>query len=154
MSEHGATVIPGSRQPGDHDWRPVVAPYQRAEVWRALLQLATTLLPLVCVFWALLTKFATLMPEGGFSMPLELMGIAGMQINAVIMVLNLLPVPPLDGGRIAVSLLPRELSYQYAKIEPSGMMILVLMLFTRMLDRVIGPFTDGTVNAVGRFFGI
>ena len=106
------------------------------------------------VFWALLTKLATLMPDGGVSAPLELMGIAGMQINAVIMVLNLLPLPPLDGGRIAVSLLPRDLSYQFAKIEPYGMMILVLLLFSSMLDRVVSPFTDGTVHAVGRFFGI
>ena len=51
------------------------------------------------------------------------------------MVLNLFPLPPLDGGRIAVSLLPHRLAYRFARIEPYGLIIIVLMLLaTRVLS--------------------
>ena len=60
-------------------------------------------------------------------------------INVVLMVLNLLPLPPLDGGRIAVSLLPNRYAYRYAQIEPYGMLILVVLLVTGMLSWVLGP---------------
>jgi Zn-dependent protease len=106
------------------------------------------------VFWAFIAKFATLVPWSIYSLPLGNMGEAGIQINTVIMVLNLLPLPPLDGGRIAVSLLPRDLSYRFAKLEPYGMMILVLLLFSNVLNRIIGPFIYGTYHAVEQLFGI
>jgi Zn-dependent protease len=56
------------------------------------------------------------------------------------MVLNLLPIPPLDGGRMAVSLLPHRLAYQFSKIEPYGFMILLLLLMTGILGAIILPF--------------
>ncbi|OZI23192.1 site-2 protease family protein [Bordetella genomosp. 9] len=55
---------------------------------------------------------------------------AGVQINLVLMALNLLPLLPLDGGRILYSLLPNRLAYQYSRIEPYGMMIVLLLLFS------------------------
>jgi Zn-dependent protease len=64
---------------------------------------------------------------------------AGMQINAVLMVLNLLPLPPLDGGRIAVSLLPDRLAWRYARIEPYGFPILLILLFTGLLGAILWP---------------
>lgn len=64
---------------------------------------------------------------------------AGIMINMVLMVLNLLPLPPLDGGRIAVSLLPNRMAYRYAQIEPYGMIILVVLLVTGALSWVLGP---------------
>jgi Zn-dependent protease len=57
----------------------------------------------------------------------------------VLMVLNLLPLPPLDGGRIAVSLLPNRLAYRFAQIEPYGMMILVVLMVTGVLGLLLGP---------------
>ena len=53
--------------------------------------------------------------------------------------LNLIPLPPLDGGRIAVSLLPNHLAYKYAQIERYGFLILIILLMTHILDLIIFP---------------
>jgi Zn-dependent protease len=54
------------------------------------------------------------------------------------MLLNLLPIPPLDGGRIAVGLLPPRLAYQFGKVEPYGFMILLLLMATGWLSNILG----------------
>jgi Zn-dependent protease len=63
----------------------------------------------------------------------------GIQINVVLMVLNLLPLPPLDGGRVAISLLPHQQAFQLSKIEPYGMFILIFMAITPVLGAVLFP---------------
>jgi Zn-dependent protease len=104
--------------------------------------------------WALILKLAEQMPDNPFALPMSLMGEAGMSINAVLMVLNLVPLPPLDGGRIAVSLLPRPAAYQLAKIEPYGFIIVVLLLMTGVLGQLIGPLINGTIHQVSLLFGL
>ncbi|HUF80075.1 MAG TPA: site-2 protease family protein [Burkholderiales bacterium] len=94
---------------------------------------------LMAVFWALVLKTGLLMGGGYFSVPLMLMGAAGVLFNIIIMVLNLVPLPPLDGGRILVSLLPLRLSRQVARIEPYGFFILIVLLFTGALGVVLWP---------------
>jgi len=106
------------------------------------------------VLWILVAKLAPIVHDESVAMYLREMGRAGVRINAIIMVLNLLPLPPLDGGRIAVSLLPRELSYRFASIEPYGMMILGLLLLSTLLQRVVGPVVNGTLMATQRIFGL
>ena len=64
----------------------------------------------------------------------------GVVINISLMVLNLLPIPPLDGGRIAVSLLPHSLAIPFARLEPFGFFILLALLFTHVLERLMRPF--------------
>ena len=54
---------------------------------------------------------------------------AGVLVNLVLMLLNLLPIPPLDGGRIVTSLLPRRAAWGFAKLEPLGVPLLLLLLF-------------------------
>ena len=83
-----------------------------------------------------------------------LMGFAGIKINAILLVLNLLPLPPLDGGRIAVSLLPHRIACRYAQIEPYGFMILLFLLFTGVLGAGIGPFIMITIKMVAWFVGL
>ena len=67
------------------------------------------------------------------------MAMAGVQVNLVLMALNLLPIPPLDGGRIVFSLLPNRLAWQYAKIEPYGMVIVIVLLVTDVLWVLMRP---------------
>jgi len=103
---------------------------------------------LMALFWALVLKFAASIPENAYALPMGLMGKAGIQINVVLMVLNLLPVPPLDGGRIAVSLLPHELSYRFSRIEPYGMFILLLLLFSGMLGIILWPLVNTVMQLI------
>ncbi|OGV75978.1 MAG: peptidase M50 [Methylotenera sp. RIFCSPLOWO2_02_FULL_45_14] len=92
----------------------------------------------MAVFWALMLKYSVLMPEA-FILPLALMAKAGVMINIVLMVLNLLPLPPLDGGRIAVSLLPHHLAQPFAQLERYGFIILIVLLFTGVLSKILMP---------------
>lgn len=109
---------------------------------------------LMAFFWALVIKLGIVMPEHNFVKPMVLMGIAGIEINVILMVLNLLPLPPLDGGRMAVSLLPHRIAYQFAKIEPYGFMILLGLLFSGVLGAVIGPAVTWTKLMIVSIFGL
>jgi Zn-dependent protease len=70
---------------------------------------------------------------------LQLMARAGIMINVVLMALNQLPILPLDGGRIAVSLLPHRLAMSYSRLEPYGFMVIILLLATGLLDNLMSP---------------
>jgi len=70
------------------------------------------------------------------------MAMAGINVNLVLMALNLLPVPPLDGGRIVFSLLPNRLAWQYSRIEPYGLVIVLLLLVTDVLWVLMRPFME------------
>jgi Zn-dependent protease len=94
----------------------------------------------MAIFWALVIKFSP--AAQAFAVPMEMMGRAGVSINIVLMVLNLLPLPPLDGGRIAVSLLPNHLAQPFAQLERYGFIILVALLFTGVLAMILGPFIE------------
>ncbi len=104
---------------------------RRDMVWVALAGPAANLL--MAIFWALMIRFAILLHSEYISQPLGLMGKAGISINVVLMVLNLLPLPPLDGGRVALGLLPPRLAYKYSQIEPWGMPILLVLMVTNLL---------------------
>jgi len=81
------------------------------------------------------------------------MAMAGMIINGVLFFLNLLPIPPLDGGRIAVSLLPDRLAWKYARIEPFGFPILIVLIVTGALGVILGPLLSGFLFGLMRLFG-
>jgi Zn-dependent protease len=92
----------------------------------------------MAVLWALLLKAAA---AGAVweSAHLLLMAKVGVSVNLVLMALNLLPIPPLDGGRIAVSLLPVHAAHAYARIEPYGLFIIVGLLAFGVLDNLMDP---------------
>lgn len=95
----------------------------------------------MAIVWAVLFRASA---GGGAldSEALQVMAHAGIMINVVLMVLNLLPIPPLDGGRIAVSLLPHRLADAYGRLEPYGFMVVILLLATGMLDVIMRPLTN------------
>jgi Zn-dependent protease len=104
--------------------------------------------------WGLLYKMGMVFPENYFAEPLLGMAQIGLQINLVLMVLNLLPLPPLDGGRVAVSLLPHRQAFQLAKIEPYGMFILIFLAITPVLSWVLTPLVNLAYRLILMLFGI
>jgi len=101
----------------------------------------------MAVFWALMIQLGHTLGSGFASAPLMLMGAAGVFINVILMSLNLIPLPPLDGGRIAVSLLPVKQAMQFARLEPYGLFILLGLLFTGVLGIILWPL-------IGVFLGL
>jgi Zn-dependent protease len=94
---------------------------------------------LMAIVWALLLKLAIDAPDFGYGEALAEMARVGININAVLMILNLIPLPPLDGGRIMVSLLPDRAAWKFAQLERWGLFILLALLFTHVLDLLIYP---------------
>jgi Zn-dependent protease len=94
--------------------------------------------------WAVLLKLAVLLPDGRPAAFLELMAQAGILVNLIFTFLNLLPILPLDGGRILASLLPRRAAWQYAKLEPWGLPLLVVLLLTNVLNFVLAPLVGAS----------
>ena len=94
--------------------------------------------------WALLLKLAVLLPASSVSVPLGLMAEAGVVVNLVFMCLNLLPILPLDGGRILASLLPSRAAWQYSRLEPWGLPVLVLLLVTNVLNFLLEPLVGAS----------
>lgn len=92
----------------------------------------------MAILWLLFAKALVLlgMREQFFLM----VAAAGIQVNLMLMALNLLPVPPLDGGRILVGVLPHRLAWQVARVEPYGFVILLVLLFTNTLGFFVQPF--------------
>ena len=107
----------------------------------------------MAVGWAILFTIAARSEPGAYSVPMLKMADAGIQINAVLMVRNLLPIPPLDGGRIAVSLLPDRLAWQFARLEPFGFPILLVLLFTGILGEILWPLIVGFRFLLSTVFG-
>jgi Zn-dependent protease len=88
--------------------------------------------------WALLAQAAA--PSGPWASDgLYAMAQIGISINLVLMVLNLLPIPPLDGGRIAVGLLPARASHALAMMEPYGFIVILVLLVTGYLGVIMMP---------------
>jgi len=99
--------------------------------------------------WALLLKLTEALALSQFAVVLRLVCVAGIQVNVVLMVLNLLPILPLDGGRILASLLPHRMAWQYARLEPWGFPILLLLLFSGYLGVVLRPVVEASYLVIG-----
>jgi Zn-dependent protease len=107
----------------------------------------------MALIWALLVKIGLSLQGNYFALPLALMGAAGVFFNIIIMVLNLVPLPPLDGGRILVSLLPQRFAWRVARVEPYGFMILILLLLTGVLGTLLWPAIGALMALVAGLFG-
>ena len=106
------------------------------------------------VLWGLVCKIAISLPQSGPVNFLALVGQAGVLVNALIMIFNLFPLLPLDGGRIVAGLLPGRLSYSFSRTEPYGMIILILLLSTHVLDGILWPLVEMSTNSIYAIMGI
>ena len=143
----GTPFIFGYAKPVPVNFRKLNNP-KRDMVWVALAGPLTNLgLALISV--ALLSVTIHL-PDAmfWFAEPLAAMLQASIIINVVLFVVNLIPLPPLDGGRVAVGLLPNHLAYQLERIEPYGFFILVGLLMFGVFQAVLGPIIYGITKAL------
>lgn len=100
---------------------------------------------LMAIGWGVVAKLGYLLMDAlpFAALPMVYMGSAGILINLILMVLNLLPLPPLDGGRVVTGILPGPLAYRFSRIEPFGFVILLALLFTGVLGQVLWPLVQG-----------
>lgn len=120
-------------------------------LWVALAGPAANLF--MALAWALIIRMGVMLGDT-YSQPLELMGTAGIFINAVLMALNLLPLPPLDGGRIMTSILPNRYAWRYAQIEPYGFYILIFLMALGWLNVLLSPFISFALMVASVVAGI
>ena len=107
---------------------------------------------LMILFWAFIAKIGWL-TSSTFALAIFLVyiGSAGIFINAILMILNLLPILPLDGGRVLHSLLPPSWATSFGKLEPFGLPILVILLLTGALEILLTPVFLTYLIAGGSF---
>ena len=115
-------------------------------IWVAAAGPAANLL--MMLGWAALGKIALMAPASGPVVFVLLVAKAGIFVNAILMVFNLFPLLPLDGGRILAGLLPARASYAFSRIEPYGMLILVGLILTGLMGAFLWPLVDFSMNAV------
>ena len=91
--------------------------------------------------WAMVAKLGLVLAVNDvlISGPMIYMGVAGVLVNGMLMLLNLLPLPPLDGGRVLVSILPPHLAWRVEKVEPYGFFILLALLYFGIVMMILWP---------------
>lgn len=109
---------------------------------------------LMALFWGLIAKLGVLLASSlhQSAVAIVYMGIAGIMINILLMIFNLLPIPPLDGSYVVAALLRGKAYDYYRAIEPYGNFILLFLLVTGSLFVIIGPLVTGLQSGITHFF--
>ena len=137
-----AGVIFGWAKPVPIDWRNLRRP-QRDMALVAAAGPAANLL--MAIAWAVLLKLGAWL-DGSLpwlSAPLIYMGLTGIIVNLLLAALNLIPLPPLDGSRVASALMPARWARVYNRIEPYGLFVLLLLLLSGGLQTLLMPVLGG-----------
>lgn len=111
---------------------------------------------LMACAWAVIWKLAYLLPESlvWVAVPLALMGQVGVLFNLILMILNILPIPPLDGSRILAWLLPPRIAMQLDRMEGYGIFIIIGLLFLGLWQYVIHPATTFFTGLLIQIFAL
>ncbi len=106
----------------------------------AVVALAGPVSNLIMAFiWALIIRLGIFIGTNAeaISLPLIYTGVAGISINLVLAMINLLPIPPLDGSRILTGILPNYWAWQYNRLERYGFILLLVLLYTKILNVIL-----------------
>jgi len=105
---------------------------------------------LMLLFWAMSAKIIISLGNDSnhLTQLLFVMCSIGITINIVLMILNLFPILPLDGGRILTAMLPRNLAITFSRLEPYGLIILVVLLLSGILWKILLPLIGGTQSLI------
>ena len=106
------------------------------------------------VLWAILGKIAISLDASGPTYFLASVAEAGIFVNALLMVFNLFPLLPLDGGRILTGLLPDKMAYTFSRTEPYGMLILIALIVTGVMGRFMWPLIDISMKSIYAIIGL
>ena len=106
------------------------------------------------IIWAVLGKIAISLPESDPVVFLALMAQAGIFVNALLMVFNLFPLLPLDGGRILTGLLPNRLAYAFSRTEPYGMFILIALMLSGIMGKFLWPLVEISMKSIYAIIGL
>ncbi len=111
---------------------------------------------LMAFFWGVVLKISLLFPEASTSFVLaaKYMGFVGIFVNILLFAFNLLPLPPLDGGRVAIGLLPDKLGWYLSRVEPYGFFILIGLMLTGVLWVIITPLWIGSMYILRLVLGL
>ncbi len=140
--------------------KPVPVSYQnlhkpkRDMAWVAVAGPAANFI--MAVIWAIVAKLGLMLIHADITLgqPMMFMGVAGVLINTMLMMLNLLPIPPLDGSRVLSSWLPGPLAYKFSRIEPYGFFILLALLYFGILTLILWPLVSAMLGLLVSVFGL
>jgi Zn-dependent protease len=93
---------------------------------------------IMAIAWALIARLGIILDSEAVSLPLIYTGIAGISINLVLALLNLIPIPPLDGSRIITAFLPNKIAWKYNQLERYGFFFLIALVYTGGLSYILG----------------
>ncbi len=113
---------------------------RRGMAWVGLAGPAANLL--MALFWTWVLSMSLNLEGINLAVPAALMAQIGIIINVILMVLNLLPIPPLDGSRVLAGIVPPDWARNIYRIEPYGLLIIMALLFTGVLGKILWPIVQ------------
>lgn len=104
--------------------------------------------------WAIVGKIAITIGASGPTYFLASVAQAGIFVNALLMIFNLFPLLPLDGGRILTGLLPDRMAYAFSRTEPYGMFILIALIVTGVFGKFMWPLVEMSMKSIYAIIGL
>lgn len=111
---------------------------------------------MMAILWAVIAKIGFSIGASNLVLAKVLLafGVAGVQINLVLGILNLIPIPPLDGSRVVTSVLSAKNAIHYNSLERYGFIILIILIATGILGKFMWPLIAFCFNLIFAVFGI